>query len=45
MSKAIYGEAMKECVIVTDRCLHTLERDGKAQKNFFDNEVHYDYNG
>jgi hypothetical protein len=44
MSKAIHRKAIKECVIVTDGYLHTLERDGEAQRNFFDNKAHCDYN-
>jgi hypothetical protein len=27
-----------------DKCLHTLKRDGEAQRNFFDNETYCDYN-
>jgi hypothetical protein len=45
LSANIHGEAMEGCVIVTDGCLHTLERDADAQRNFFDDEKHFDYNG
>jgi hypothetical protein len=44
ISKAIHRNAMERCVIVINRCLHTLERDEEVQRNFFDNEVYYDYN-
>jgi hypothetical protein len=43
LSNEIYREIMKKCVIITDSCLHTLEKIRKY-KVTFNNEYYCDYN-
>jgi hypothetical protein len=40
-----YGSYMKNCVFVTNKSIHSLEKNKNAQDNFFYNENYLDYNG
>jgi hypothetical protein len=41
----LYGEVMRGCIFITDGSLHALEKDERAQSNYFYDEHHLDYNG
>jgi hypothetical protein len=34
----LYGEVMRGCIIITDGSLHALEKDERAQSNYFYDE-------
>jgi hypothetical protein len=44
MSGTIHRETMKECIIVTNGCLHSLETDKAALLNFFNDKSYKDNN-
>jgi hypothetical protein len=39
-----YGNVLRGCVMVTDKSIHTLEKDAAANSNFFYQENYLDYN-
>ena len=46
LSESVMGSpCMKGCIMVVDGSLHALEKDAKANTNFFYDEYHPDYNG